>query len=89
MSSIHLENGNGEILVKQSNSNEIVPKHVVYAFGINLSYLPGWGQFLTLTAVVFTFALMSAYCAELVFVIAGDFDICTSFQPYLNINSKC
>lgn len=50
-------------------------------FGLKLDALPSWGKYLVLAAMVFILSLSAAYCAELVFFHAGDYDISTC-APY-------
>ena len=50
--------------------------HELKVFGLRLTGLPPWAKYMVLASMVFFLSLSAAYCAELVFIQAGKFDIC-------------
>jgi len=47
-------------------------------FGFKLDDFAPWAKYLSLASMVFLLSLSAAYCAELVFIKAGEYDISTS-----------
>lgn len=77
---IDLEKGNAldnGLSDHENPSGKPEVKQELRVFGISLEKLPPGLKYLLLASMVFLLSLSAAYCAELVFVHAGDFDICT------------
>ena len=55
----------------------VIATRELQIFGLKLRGLPSWTLYMILASMVFVLSLSAAYCAELVFVQAGSFDICT------------
>lgn len=60
---------------KSLNAASAAQEHRVFCF--KLHGLVGWVKYLILASMVFLLSLSAAYCAELVFIQAGSYDICT------------
>lgn len=77
------ESGHAELHGREETTVDIEsglksPKsvHEVRVFGLKLDGLPPWAKYLSLAVMVFFLSLSAAYCAELVFIKAGNHDIC-------------
>ena len=85
-SPVHAHHGRHKL--KQQNSGSEL-RHELRIFGLKLDALPSWAKYLVLAAMVFLLSLSAAYCAELVFISAGDYDISTSAPTFLPLKSAC
>lgn len=67
----------------KNDDNHDAQRKELQIFGLKLTGLPGWGLYIILASMVFVLSLSAAYCAELVFIQAGSYDICTCLAHYL------